>query len=212
MKALRFLVRLFITVNFFLFFGLFFLYKKYGNKNYKISGKTVIISNHFSDFDMIYIYMLYGFKKHLTFVAFEGIKTGLSKIFYFAYDCIIVYDDMLSNVNSIKQMINVLENDGIIVIFPEGFIDRDKESIYHFEQSYLLIANNSNSKILPLSMFPIQKFLKITKIFVGQEISSDIIKSSNRKELNEMIENQIEANLRAIGVDLRNTKTDSYFY
>lgn len=210
MKVIKFIVRILINFFFFLIFGIAFIYKRHGNKKYKIEGRTIIVSNHFSDYDMFYIYMLYGYKKHLTFVAYEGIKKGFSKIFAFAYDVIIVYDDQMKNVKSIHEMIGILEKNGVLVIFPEGYIDFDKESIYPFSPSYLLVAKQANASILPLSMYPVNFPFKKTKIYIGEKIDAATIANADRSQLNESIQEHIKDNLIKMGVDMRKTPTSLY--
>ena len=207
MKIIKFILRCLINFFFFLIFGICFLYHRKGNKKYHLSGRTMIISNHFSDFDMMYIYLLYGYKKHLTFVAYEGIKQGFSKIFAFAYDCIIVYEDKLKNIASIKQMIKTLEDDGILIIFPEGYIDCDKESLYPFSETYLFVAKKAKAKILCLSMYPIQFPFVFSKIYIGEEISYQHLEETERSILNNEIQDHIKMNLIKMGVDMRKNPT-----
>lgn len=64
-KILRFV----ISGLFLLLLWPFFLYKRYGDTTYKLTKRTIIISNHYSNFDPFFIYLIYGINKKIHFVT-----------------------------------------------------------------------------------------------------------------------------------------------
>lgn len=170
------ILRVFIVVLFLLFTWPFFLYKVYGNKSYKLKGNTIIISNHYSNFDPFFIY-LYFFKHHINFVTIIEVKKNLlTRFVTWLFDCLYVnYNG--SNLGFFKQAIKILKNDGIICIFPEGEINPTKYGFFEFYESYLHLAKKTNGSILPLYIYPELKFFKKSKIYIGENITIDEINS-----------------------------------
>ena len=67
-------LRALLSGLFLLLFWPFFLYKKYGNTDYKLTKRTIIIANHYSNFDAFFIYLIYGRNKKIHFVTIAETK------------------------------------------------------------------------------------------------------------------------------------------
>jgi 1-phosphatidylinositol phosphodiesterase len=159
------------------FIGFFLLLKKYGNTKYKLEGTTIIVANHYSDWDSFIIYMLYGFKHKLYFFTSERVKHNFwTKLFCLPFNCLYVYVDPIKNIKLFKESIKLLkEENAIIVIFPEGAINDKKDGFMMFHESFAFIAKKANSKILPLYIYPSGKFLMPSDVFIGNILTPDEI-------------------------------------
>lgn len=147
----------------------FFLYKKYGNKNYKLQDKTVIISNHYSTFDAFFIYLIYR-KKKIYFATIEEVKKKfLSRFITSLFDCLYIdYDS--TNLIFFKKCISILNNNGIICIFPEGEINPTKYGFFDFKASYIYLAKKTKANILPLYIYPELTAFKKSIVYIGDVI------------------------------------------
>lgn len=164
------ILRVIIVSIFLLFTWPYFLYKKYGNIIQKIEGRTVIISNHYSTFDPFFIYLLY-FKKKITFATIiDAKKKLLSRFVTWLFDCVYINYET-NNIQFVKKCLKLLQADGILCIYPEGFINPRKFGFLEFYKSYLLLSEKTKSSILPIYIYPELRPFKRTKLYIGDIIS-----------------------------------------
>ena len=161
----------YFCIGLFLFFTWpFFLYKKYGNKKYKLQGRTLIVANHYSNFDPFFIYLIYGRKKIYFVTIIETKKKLLSRFVTWLFDCLFI-DYNSSNFGFFKQCLEILKNDGIICIFPEGAINPRKRGFFEFKNSFIFLAKKTNANVLPLYIYPALSFFKKSKVYIGDIIT-----------------------------------------
>ena len=167
-KTLRFV----LACLFLLFFWPFFLYRKYGNTSYSLTGRTIIISNHYSNFDAFFIYWIYGRNKKIHFVTIVETKKKLwSSFITWLFDCLYI-DSKTTNVAFFKQCIHILNNDGIICIFPEGYVNHRRYGFLDFQASFVFLARKTQSVILPLYIYPQISFFKRSLIYIGSSLET----------------------------------------
>ena len=174
--------RSFVLLILLFFLWPFFLYKTYGNKDYKLRGKTIIICNHYSTFDAFFIYLRFH-KKNIRFLTIIDVKKNIiSRFLTWLFDCLYI-DYKSYNVSLFKELINILNNDGVICIFPEGEINPTKFGVMTFQKSFMYLAEKTGATILPLFVYPELTFLKKSKLFIGDEITAEeYSKYSSREE------------------------------
>ena len=164
------ILRVFIVGLFLLFTWPLFLYKVLGNKSYKLKENTIIIANHYSNYDPFFIY-LYFFKYHINFVTIIDVKKKIfTRFITWLFDCLYVNYHGI-NLSFFKESIKILKNNGIICIFPEGEINPSKYGFFEFYESYLHIAKKANSSILPIYIYPELKFFKKSTLYIGENIT-----------------------------------------
>lgn len=163
------LLRGFCVGLFLLFAWPFFLYKKYGNVNYKLEGATVIVSNHYANLDAFFIYLIFH-KRKICFVTNTDTKKKLSTRFItWLFDCLYLdYEGV--NLEFIKSCISVLKNGGVICIYPEGVVNPRKYGFFDFKGSFIFMARKASAKILPLYIYPTGSAFKKSKVYIGEEI------------------------------------------
>lgn len=166
------IVTRYILLGFFIIFTWpFFLYKKYGNTKYKLQNRTIIVSNHYSNFDPFFIYLIYGRKK-IYFVTIADVKKrSITKFIAWLFDCLYV-DYAKVNLQFFKNCIEILNNDGIICIFPEGVINPSKQGFFDFKNSFVYLAKKTNASVLPLYIYPELTLFKKSKIYIGEQITA----------------------------------------
>ncbi len=145
----------------------FFLYKKHGNIDYTVQGRTIIISNHYSNFDAFFIYWMYGRNKKIHFVTIAETKKKLwSRFITWLFDCLYI-ESTTANVAFFRKCIHILNDDGIICIFPEGFVNHRRYGFLDFKASYVFLARKTQAVILPLYIYPQLSLFKKSLIYIG---------------------------------------------
>lgn len=166
------ILRLVLSCFFLFLFWPFFLYKRYGNTRYKLTGRTIIISNHYSNFDAFFIYWIYGRNKTIHFVTIAETQKKLwSKFITWLFDCLYI-DNTSINMAFFKKCFQILNDDGIICIFPEGYVNHRKYGFLDFKASYVFMARKTQSIILPLYIYPQISFLKKSMIYIGEPLKT----------------------------------------
>lgn len=181
-----------LSALFLLFCWPLFLYKVYGNKDYKLTGRTIIISNHYSTFDAFFIYLIYGRKRAIHFVTIEETKKKLwSRFITWLFDCVYINKATI-NISFFKKCIRILNDDGVICIFPEGYVNPRKYGFLLFKASYIFFARKTQAIILPLYIYPRISFLKKTLIYVGDPLwTEDYAQFADRDEASIYVQSQI---------------------
>lgn len=169
----------------------FLLYKKFGNKEKIRIKNTIIISNHYSNFDSILMKMLL-FKNKVRFVATLEVKRNLlTRFFCWSLDCFYVSEEAATNMKFFKEAAAYLKGGGNIVIFPEGVINPRKSGFLPFQEGYLILQKMADSALLPVYLYPAFLTLKRSKIYVGEVVPAETLREMSRGEKNGYIMNQI---------------------
>ena len=98
-------------------------------------------------------------------------KNIISRFLTWLFDCLYI-DYNSTNLSLFKDLIKILNEDGVICIFPEGEINPTKFGVMTFQKSFMFLAEKTNATIVPLFVYPELKFFKKSKIFIGDEITS----------------------------------------
>jgi len=147
----------------------FFLFRSHGNIKYRLSGRTIIICNHYSNFDPFFIQMKF-FRTRIRFVALKIPKHKIHlRVITWLFDCIYVDPDKV-DLAFYKSAIKSLNQNQVMCIFPEGVVNPRKYGFFDFKQSYLRLAKKTNSTVLPMYLYPVLKPFKRSKLYIGQVI------------------------------------------
>lgn len=153
----------------------FFLFRCYGDKKLRIKRKTVIISNHYSTFDAFFIYLKFGYAK-IKFVTIADVKKKvLPRFIAWLFDCLYL-DYNTPNLGFFKQCIQILNDGGVICIFPEGVVNAAKYGFFDFKKSFAYLSEKTGADILPLYIFPEVKPFKISKFYIGELYRAEYLK------------------------------------
>ncbi|MGI5849832.1 MAG: lysophospholipid acyltransferase family protein [Christensenellales bacterium] len=186
------------------FFGkpviyLLFLPKIIGKKNSRIEGKAIIISNHLSMWDPLFIAVV--FKRQIFWMGkVELFKNVLARAFFFAVKAFPVRRGE-GDLPAIRHAFRLLRDGKLFGIFPEGKRVKTGE-IGKFEPGTSMIALKNDAPIIPLYIKGNYKLFRRMKLIVGEPIKiSDYIghkaDPSTIEEATKFLENKLK--------DLRNT-------
>lgn len=132
-----------------MFFIIIFRPKIIGKENIPSSGKIVLAGNHMCILDPILV--LCCTKRIIHFLAkIELIKGPFG--FIFKNLGIIPVDRKIKDKSVMPAANKILENNGVIGIFPEGTINRTDDVTMRFKTGAVRLANENKCKIVPFAI------------------------------------------------------------
>lgn len=178
---------------------LLFLPKIVGKKYTKIKGKAIIISNHISMWDPLFIAVV--FRRQIFWMGkVELFKNKIAKAFFFAVKAFPVRRGE-GDLPAIRHAFRLLRDGKLFGIFPEGTRVKDV-SVSKFEPGTSMIALKNDAPIVPIYIKGEYKFFRRMKMIVGEPIklSEYVGKKTDPEtvaEATRFLENKVE--------DLKNT-------
>lgn len=176
--------------------------KKHTNK--KIKGAALIVSNHTSIYD--YPLMMYTFpSRNLHVLAAEVIY---EKNFFLTHLVkglgAIKVDRNAHDFAFMSEMIDVLNNKGVCLIYPESRLPKEEEkgSLLEFKPSYIYLAMECGVPIIPVYTNGVYGKLKRKKkdrarvvigkkIYISDLINENLSEKENIEFINDYIKNKI---------------------
>lgn len=137
-------------------------------------GRVILAGNHTSYLDPLLV--AYGTKRCVHYFAKDSLYKGIKKPIFKGLG-IIPVNRKIKDKNSLYKGIDVLNNDLVVGIFPEGTINKTDNIVMNFKFGAVKMAYETNSKIVPFSITHKYKFLKKSvKIEYGKpyNVSSDL--------------------------------------
>ena len=120
--------------------------KVIGIDNIPKSGKVILAGNHTNNLDSV---MLAAINKRVVhFLAKDSLLKGPKKII-FKNMGIIPVNRTIHDKDALSKAIDILNEDKVIGIFPEGTINKSKELILQFKIGAVKMASVTNSMIVP---------------------------------------------------------------
>lgn len=142
-------------------------------------GRVILAGNHTSYLDPLLV--AYGTKRCVHYFAKDSLYRGIKKPIFKGLG-IIPVNRKIKDKNSLYKGIDVLNNDLVVGIFPEGTINKTDDIVMNFKFGAVKMAYETNSKIVPFSITHKYKFLKKSvKIEYGKpyNVSSDLKKEND---------------------------------
>lgn len=158
---------------------IFYRVRVYGSENTPLDGKLILCSNHHSNWDPIFISIV--FPRQISWMGkkqlFKNKLLGafLRKLYVFPVD----RDG--SDVGAVKNALKVLKNDNVLGIFPEGTRVRSMD-LNNAKSGVALLAYKSKSPIVPIYIQSDYKIFKPVNIYIGEVF-----------EINDVIDNKPNA-------------------
>ena len=136
-----------------------------------VRGGALVISNHYSPLDYVMNMFLFPFRK-LYVVMSEVMFRGKGKkilSFLTKFHGGICSDRDIMGMKFIDDSVEVIENGGLVQIFPEAHITVDGK-MHEFKTSYLMIALRSDAPIIPVIIDGQFGLFKRSHVIIGKKI------------------------------------------
>lgn len=138
-----------------------------GKKNTKIKGRAVIISNHISMWDPLFIAVV--FPRQIFWMGkVELFKNGIARLFFKLVKAFPVRRGE-GDLAAIRHAFRLLRDNKLFGIFPEGKRIKSGE-ISKFEPGTSMIALKNDAPVLPLYIKGHYKLFRRMKMIVGEPI------------------------------------------
>jgi 1-acyl-sn-glycerol-3-phosphate acyltransferase len=148
-------------------FYLLFFPKIIGKKNVKIKGKAIIVSNHISMWDPLFITIV--FKRQIFYMGkVELFKNIFARLFFKAVKAFPVRRGE-GDLPAIRHAFRLLRDGKLFGIFPEGKRIKSGE-LAKFEPGTSMIALKTGAPIIPLYIKGSYKFFRRMKLIVGEPV------------------------------------------
>ena len=146
--------------------------------NKKMKGGNLIISNHITMVDPMYL-MLGLWRRRHHFVATKELFAGKFKHWLFTkgFKCICIDRENFSFA-SIKEITDNLKVGNIVTMFPEGSVDMTGEGVRVFKNGAVRMALRSGAPIIPVYIKRIEHWYSRLVIFMGEPINPSDFKTS----------------------------------
>lgn len=129
--------------------------------------RTVIVSNHSSGWDPIILQLWCNVRLHFMYKS-QFDKSKLLKTILYHLEQVSVRRGT-PDIVAIKKCINLLEEDKVFGLFPEGTRNKVPDTLQEFKTGAAVIALRTHSPILPVYTFDRYKPFHKNYILVGEE-------------------------------------------
>lgn len=142
-------------------YNLFFKVKIHGRENLRgLTGPLIMISNHSRFYDSFVYRIIVGLFSRLVPMRFMAVlkftdpfmsfvkKTGLIHFVYSLFGVFVVEQGLGLNKN-LKRAKDILKNNGVVAMFPEGRLNESNE-ILMFRRGVSALALSNHTKVLPM--------------------------------------------------------------
>lgn len=155
-----------------------------------VKGGALMISNHISLYDPMYLMLSYWKRRH-HFIAMSDLFQGKAKRWLFTkvFMCIEINRENFS-MASLKEITTHLNNEELVTMFPEGHVNIDKEGVKAFKGGMVLMAFRSDKPIVPVYLKRREHFYSRIVLGVSEPINvRDFVKGKmiNSKEVEEVV-------------------------
>lgn len=160
----------FIKILLFIPFSIMFPCRIIGKKRIP-KGKCIIICNHRSNIDYIYLWNKIWRKQYV--LAKKELFKGKLVSWFFTKMGGIPVDRESIDLSVIKNSLTVLKKDKILTIFPEATRNKTSQDLLEFKAGASVFSIKANAPIVPIYIQKRPHFLGFNRIVVGEPIFFD---------------------------------------
>lgn len=157
-------------------------------KPYK-KGRMMVVSNHPTFLDPITVHLAFPARRLYCVATKDLCQTKPRRMFFEVAHCIIVDKENFS-LNSFHEVVGRLKNGKIVVIFPEGKVNKDADDkpLLAFKSGAVLMAHRAAAPILPMYIVKKEKWYQRQHIVMGQPVDIESImgKMPTMEEMNKV--------------------------
>lgn len=165
--------------------------KYIGTDNIPSKGRIVLSGNHTNNLDCLLI--ISSTKRYVHFLAKDSLMKGIKKVL-FKNMGIIPVNRQIHDKKALNDAITALQQEKTIGIFPEGTINRTKDTIMPFKIGCVKMAHDTDSYIVPFIITGEYKAFRnnlTIEYLKPYKVKSDDLTNENNK-LMDIIKNNLE--------------------
>jgi 1-acyl-sn-glycerol-3-phosphate acyltransferase len=190
-------------IKFLIIFKLFFRLKVTGQQNIPQDGPFIIVANHSSLLDPVILGV--SIRPKIIFIAASYLFEirWLGYLLRKANSIPINRENYTNNIKSLKQALKILQKGGVLGIFPEGGVDRQKDDL-PIKAGAAFLATRVGVPIVPIKIKGADKVLPRGAKFIRSlnkievEIKKPIYCSRQTNKNKEIIERVVKSYIKEI--------------
>ena len=137
----------------------------------KVKGGMILISNHISLRDPVYLLVGYPFRRHNFVATKELFCTKARRWFFGKVFRIVEVDRDNFSINSFKDIVNRLKEGRMVTLFPEGHVNTSKDgALNQFKSGMVMMALKGEAPIVPVYIKKKPKLGSRLVIAIGEPI------------------------------------------
>jgi len=190
-------------IKFLIIFKLFFRLKVTGQRNMPQDGPFIIVANHSSLLDPVILGVSVRPKVIFVAAAYLFEIRWLGYLLRKANSIPIHRENNTNNIKSIKQALKILQRGGVLGIFPEGGVDRQKDDL-PIKAGAAYLATKVGVPIVPIKIKGADKVLPRGAKFIRSlnkievEIKKPIFCSRQTNKNKKIIKRVVESYIKEI--------------
>ncbi len=167
----------------------------------KIRGRAVVIANHIGMLDPLAVHCAFYYRRLFFLTLHEIFGKRIGKWFFSRMNCIPVNRENFE-MKTFRECLDALEEERMLVIFPEGAINEQPEiqTVAPFKAGSILIAVRGKAPIIPLYMVKRKKWWQRSVCVIGEPIDA-VGAMKNAYNLDTV--NELSERLREKEIDLK---------
>lgn len=188
---------------FLIIFKLFFKLKVTGQQNIPQDGPFIIVANHSSLLDPVILGVSIKLKIIFIAAAYLFEIRWLGYLLRKANSIPINRENYTNNIKSLKQALKILQKGGVLGIFPEGGVDRQKDNL-PIKAGAAFLATSVGVPIVPIRIKGADKVLPRGAKFIRSlnkievEIKKPIYCSRHTNKNKEIVKRAVESYIKEI--------------
>ena len=162
-------------------FRLVYLSRSYGKNNIPKDGSVILAGNHTSVLDALIMVSTPKRTVHMM-AKKELFESRFTNFFFRSMGCIPV-NRSIHDKNAKNEAVEVLKNNEVLGIFPEGTVNKTNEIVLPFKYGAVSFAKKTNAYIVPFAITGKYKiFRRSIKITYGKpyKVKQDLEVENNR--------------------------------
>lgn len=134
----------------------------------KIRGGALLISNHSGDYDPIILMFGIWYRRHHFIATSELFDTKIKRFMFEHFHCVEIDKENVS-MKTFREIVDLLQKDKIVSMFPEGHITRNEE-VQKFKSGVVLMALTAKKSIIPTYVKKRKNIWQRQRIIIGEPI------------------------------------------
>ncbi len=134
-----------------------------------LRGRALVASNHTGVLDPIALHFSFPTRR-LHFWAMREIFESKAGNWFFTHVLCIPVDRANVGLSTVNRSVDVLKENGILCIFPEGAINTSGEGVNAYKSGAALIALRGKAPVVPVYIVPRKKWYNRSVTVIGEPI------------------------------------------
>lgn len=136
----------------------------------RIKDGALVAANHITLLDPIIVQCAFWYRRMRCVATKELANTPSLEKFFHGLHCIMI-DKNNFNIGSLRQVCDALQDEQLVVIFPEGTVNQVNEEVQAFKSGVTLMAHLSHKPIIPMYIVKPKHWYSRRYMVIGEPVT-----------------------------------------